>query len=55
MVDGDYRLSEAQARAILDLRLQRLTGLERDKLVAETEELSAKIADYLKFCAPGRA
>ena len=49
VIDGGYRLSEAQARAILDLRLQRLTGLERDKLVAETEELSAKIADYLEI------
>ena len=43
VVDDRYRLSEAQARAILELRLQRLTGLEQDKLVAETEELSEKI------------
>ncbi|MVN75697.1 DNA gyrase subunit A [Hymenobacter sp. HMF4947] len=34
-----FKLSEVQARAILDMRLQRLTGLERDKLVAEFEEL----------------
>ena len=34
-----FALSEVQARAILDMRLQRLTGLERDKLVAEFEEL----------------
>jgi DNA gyrase subunit A len=34
-----FALSEVQARAILDMRLQRLTGLERDKLVAEYEEL----------------
>ena len=47
VIAGHYRLSEAQARAILDLRLQRLTGLERDKLVEETKELSDKIADYL--------
>jgi DNA gyrase subunit A len=47
VVDGQYRLSETQARAILELRLQRLTGMERSKLVDETQELSAKIADYL--------
>ena len=40
---GTYRLSEAQARAILDLRLQRLTGLERDKIAEELGEL-AKIS-----------
>jgi len=45
--DGIYYLSETQARAILELRLQRLTGMERDKLVAETRELAAKITDYL--------
>ena len=33
--DGTYQLSEAQARAILELRLQRLTGLERDKIADE--------------------
>ena len=49
VVDGRYRLSEAQARAILELRLQRLTGLEQDKLVAETEELSEKILGYLEI------
>ena len=37
--DGTYRLSEEQARAILDLRLQRLTGLERDKIADELQEL----------------
>ena len=45
--DGIYYLSETQARAILELRLQRLTGMERDKLVAETRELADKITDYL--------
>jgi len=39
-----YELSEIQAQAILDLRLQRLTGLERDKIVAEYEELMRQIA-----------
>ena len=47
VVDGHYRLSETQARAILELRLQRLTGMERDKLSDETKELADKIADYL--------
>ncbi len=45
--DGSYRLSEIQARAILDLRLQRLTGLERDKIAEELRELSRKIVDLL--------
>jgi len=49
VVDGMYRLSEIQARAILDLRLQRLTGLERDKLTAETEEIAEKIKDYINI------
>jgi DNA gyrase subunit A len=45
--NGDYRLSERQARAILDLQLQRLTGLEQDKIVREFEEILDKIADLL--------
>ena len=44
---GRYRLTEAQARAILDLRLHRLTGLERDRIVEELGELVDRIADYL--------
>tara|TARA_B110000003_G_scaffold21860_4_gene21147 strand:+ start:3561 stop:6125 length:2565 start_codon:yes stop_codon:yes gene_type:complete len=40
-----FKLSEIQARAILDMRLQKLTGLERDKLRAEFDELMAVIAD----------
>ena len=40
-----FELSEIQARAILDMRLQKLTGLERDKLRAEYDELMAVIAD----------
>ena len=47
VLDGHYRLSETQARAILELRLQRLTGMEREKLADETRELADKIADYL--------
>ena len=44
--DG-YRLSDVQAQAILEMRLQRLTGLEQDKIVAEYKELLDKIGDYL--------
>ncbi|MBX6320375.1 MAG: DNA gyrase subunit A [Rhodospirillaceae bacterium] len=47
--DGTYRLTDAQARAILDLRLQRLTGLERDKIAAELRELADKINEYLEI------
>jgi DNA gyrase subunit A len=45
--DGTYRLSEEQARAILDLRLQRLTALGRDEIADELEKLAAEIRDYL--------
>ncbi|SED89452.1 DNA gyrase subunit A [Rhizobiales bacterium GAS191] len=45
--DGSYRLSEAQARAILDLRLQRLTALGRDEIGDELTKLSREISDYL--------
>jgi len=47
LVDGKYRLSEAQAQAILDMRLHRLTGLEQDKILNEYEELLTTIADLL--------
>jgi DNA gyrase subunit A len=46
-----YLLSEAQAQAILELRLQRLTGLERDKIVADYAELLERIADLLDILA----
>jgi len=42
-----YRLSDAQAQAILEMRLQRLTGLEQDKIVAEYKELIEQIADFM--------
>jgi DNA gyrase subunit A len=42
-----YRLSAEQAKAILDLRLQRLTALGRDEIKAELDKLAAEIADYL--------
>ncbi|XWN34332.1 MAG: DNA gyrase subunit A [Devosia sp.] len=45
--DGTIRLSEDQARAILDLRLQRLTALGRDEIGDELQKLAAEIADYL--------
>jgi DNA gyrase subunit A len=44
---GTTRLSAEQARAILDLRLQRLTALGRDEIKQELEKLKAEIADYL--------
>ncbi|MDK9721931.1 MAG: DNA gyrase subunit A [Rhodospirillales bacterium] len=47
VVNGCYRLSEAQAKAILDLRLHRLTGLERDKIAAELTEIGGEIAHHL--------
>jgi DNA gyrase subunit A len=45
--DGHYRLSEAQARGILELRLQRLTGLERDKIGDELGQLATEIREHL--------
>jgi DNA gyrase subunit A len=49
--EGTYRLSEAQARAILELRLQRLTGLEREKIVEELSEVARQIEGYLELLA----
>ncbi|MFD1914435.1 DNA gyrase subunit A [Halodurantibacterium flavum] len=45
--DGTYNLSEAQARAILELRLQRLTAMGVKEVTDELQELAAKIRDYL--------
>jgi len=45
--DGTYRLSETQARAILELRLQRLTALGRDEIAEALNKLAVEIADYL--------
>ncbi len=47
--DGKYYLSPAQAQAILDLRLHRLTGLEHEKLLNEYQEKLREIADYLEI------
>ncbi len=46
-----YRLSDAQAQAILELRLQRLTGLEQDKIVGEYKDVMVKILDLLDILA----
>ena len=45
--DGLYRLSETQAQEILQMRLQRLTGLEQDKIVNEYKEVMAEIDDFV--------
>ncbi len=47
--DGTYRLSEEQTRAILDLRLQRLTQLGLEEISAELEKLAVEIKDYLEI------
>ena len=47
MRDGSYYLSPAQAQAILELRLHRLTGMEHDKLLAEYQEKLQEIGEYL--------
>ncbi|MDR5814228.1 MULTISPECIES: DNA gyrase subunit A [unclassified Caballeronia] len=49
--DGLYRLSDVQAQEILQMRLQRLTGLEQDKIVGEYREVMAQIADLLDILA----
>jgi DNA gyrase subunit A len=51
VVDGKYKLSETQARAILELRLHRLTGLERDKIGDDLKALGEQIAEYLSILA----
>ncbi|MDQ6638375.1 MAG: DNA topoisomerase 4 subunit A, partial [Pseudomonadota bacterium] len=49
--DGLYRLSDDQAAEILQMRLQRLTGLEQDKIIGEYREVMAQIADLLGILA----
>ena len=51
---SEFKLSEIQAKAILDMRLQKLTGLERDKIKAEYEELM-KTIEYLKSILSDKA
>jgi DNA gyrase subunit A len=49
--DGLYRLSDTQAQEILQMRLQRLTGLEQDKIVTEYKDVMAEIEDLLDILA----
>ncbi len=49
--DGLYRLSDTQAQEILQMRLQRLTGLEQDKIIDEYKKVMAEIEDYLDILA----
>ncbi len=49
--DGTVRLTEEQARGILELRLQRLTGLEREKISGEMGEVASKISELLAIIA----
>lgn len=49
--DGLYKLSDVQAQEILQMRLQRLTGLEQDKIVGEYRDVMAQIADLLDILA----
>jgi DNA gyrase subunit A len=49
LTDQGYRLTETQAQAILDLRLQKLTGLEQDKIINEFQEILDRIADLLEI------
>ena len=49
--DGLYRLSDDQAQEILQMRLQRLTGLEQDKIIGEYREVMTEIADLLDILA----
>ena len=51
LLEAGYRLSEAQAQAILDMRLHRLTGLEQDKIIGEYQELLVRIADLTDILA----
>ena len=48
-IDGKYHLSPAQVQAILDMRLQKLTGLEHEKLLKEYQEKLEEIAEYLSI------
>jgi len=49
LTEQGYRLTETQAQAILDLRLQKLTGLEQDKIINEFQEILDKIAGLLEI------
>ena len=45
-----FKLSQLQSQAILDMQLQRLTGLEHQKIVDELAEILKTIGDYARFC-----
>src|SRR6266404_2450348 len=51
IVEGGYRLTETQAQAILEMRLNRLTGLEQDKIITEFQELLVQIRDLSDILA----
>ena len=51
LIDGKYRLSAVQAKAILDLQLHRLTGLEQEKIVKEYKEILGKIKEFSNILA----
>jgi len=53
LIEGEYHLSEAQAQAILDLRLHRLTGLEQGKILDEYKVLLGNIHELLEVLASG--
>ncbi len=54
MVEGRYHLSPAQAQAILDMRLHRLTGLEQDKILKEYREILDRIQELLAILASSK-
>ncbi|UFN51376.1 DNA gyrase subunit A [Roseomonas sp. OT10] len=51
VIDDTVHLTETQARGILELRLQRLTGLEREKIIAELDEIAGRIRELLEILA----
>ena len=54
LLGKNYQLSEQQAQAILDMRLQRLTGLEQDKLIQEYEQIIDHITDLIEILADSK-
>ena len=54
LLGKNYQLSEQQAQAILDMRLQRLTGLEQDKLIQEYEQIIDHITDLIEILSDSK-
>ncbi|MEC9206176.1 MAG: DNA gyrase subunit A [Pseudomonadota bacterium] len=54
LIDKIYKLSPTQAQAILDLRLQKLTGLEQEKIFSEYEETIEEIKKYIKILSESK-